>query len=100
VPRIFGRSPKGGPDDPFALAEAARKRSVPAMRIDCGQDDPFLGQNREFHEHLSALDIPHDYHEFPGTHDWRYWDERLREALDFHREHLKIPYDPEHALLR
>ena len=44
------------------------------MRIDCGTDDCLLEQNREFHKHLETLHIPHEYEEFPGAHDWAYWD--------------------------
>jgi S-formylglutathione hydrolase FrmB len=98
--RIFGRSPKDGPEDPYRLAETVDRKRMPAIRIDCGDEDPFLYQNRSFHEHLGALDVPHEYHEYPGTHNWAYWDLRVREAIDFHRRNLGIPDDPEHDLLR
>ncbi len=98
--RIFGPSPTDGPEDPFALASKARPRDLPAFRLDCGDEDPFLEQNRSFHEHLESLKIVHEFHEQPGTHTWRYWDLRLQDALDFHRRSLKIPDDLEHTLLR
>jgi S-formylglutathione hydrolase FrmB len=41
-----------------------------------------------------------EYQEFPGTHAWSYWDHHVRAAIDFHRRHLGIPDDLEHALLR
>jgi S-formylglutathione hydrolase FrmB len=98
--RIFGESPTDGPEDPYRLAARANRKKLPALRIDCGAEDPFLEQNRAFRDHLESLDIPHEYHEHPGTHCWHYWDQRVREAIDFHRTHLGIPDDPEHALLR
>jgi len=67
--RIFGKSPKGGPEDPFTLAEKIDRDRLPALRLDCGQEDPFIRQNRAFHAHLEELKIPHEYHEYPGTHD-------------------------------
>ena len=100
VPRIFGPKARDGPEDPFRLAEKAAPKALPPFRLDCGEEDPFLLQNREFHEHLKALDIEHEYHEYPGTHAWRYWDERVRDAITFHRRHLNIADDLEHALLR
>ncbi len=98
--RIFGLEPTDGPDDPFALAVKAKPRQLPAISIDCGDEDPFLSQNRTFHDHLLELKIAHEYNEHNGSHDWRYWDARLQEALVFHRKNLGIRDDPEHALIR
>ena len=99
-PRIFGPSPTDGPEDPFYLASNAKPRQLPAMRIDCGDEDPFLSQNRQFHQHLTELKIEHEYNEHAGTHAWHYWDARLKEVIAFHRRNLNIPDDLEHALLR
>ena len=98
--RIFGESPTDGPEDPYQLAARANRKKLPAIRIDCGVEDPFIEQNRAFHKHLEALDIAHEYEEATGTHCWRYWDHHVQTAVDFHRRHLGIPDDPEHALLR
>ena len=98
--RIFGKSPRNGPEDPYRLAEQADPAALPALRLDCGADDPFLDQNRAFHQHLESLEIAHEYQEYPGTHSWHCWDLHVREALDFHRRNLNIPDDLEHALLR
>jgi S-formylglutathione hydrolase FrmB len=98
--RIFGKHPKGCPEDPYVLAEGAKPRSLPALRVDCGLEDPFLAQNRAFHEHLTDCKIAHDFQESNGTHSWSYWDRQFREALAFHARHLKLPDEPEHALLR
>jgi putative tributyrin esterase len=98
--RIFGRSPKDGPEDPFHLAKTVRAKNRPALRIVCGDEDSFLAQNQEFHQRLQSLDVAHEYEEHPGTHTWQFWDSHVREAIDFHRRNLEIPDDPEHALLR
>jgi S-formylglutathione hydrolase FrmB len=86
--RIFGPSPAGGPDDPFALAEKIDRAQLPALRIDCGLDDGLLEGNRDFHRHLEALKIPHEYEEFPGAHTWDYWDAHVQEAIAFHQRAL------------
>jgi S-formylglutathione hydrolase FrmB len=98
--RVFGPDPCDGPEDPFAIAAKASPKRLPAFWIDCGEEDPFLEQNRAFHQHLLELKIGHEYNEHPGTHNWRYWDARLQEALGFHRKSLGIPDDEEHELLR
>jgi len=87
---VFGDRPAGGPDDPFALAERVDHGRVPKMRIDCGADDFLLGQNRDFHRHLDALHVPHEYQEFPGDHNWEYWDLHVREAIAFHARNLGL----------
>lgn len=89
--RVFGKSPKGGAEDVFAIVERIDHGKIPAMRIDCGTDDFLIDQNRSFHKHLEALHIPHEYQEFAGGHDWVYWDLHVRDAVDFHVKHLDLP---------
>lgn len=88
--RIFGTDPTGGPEDPFAIVERIDHGRIPSMRLDCGQDDFLLDQNRKFHEHLDSLHIAHEYEEFPGSHSWEYWDFHVREAIAFHVKNLKL----------
>ncbi len=81
--RVFGRDPRGGCNDLFALAERIDRGLLPALRIDCGTEDPLLAGNRQFHRHLETLGIPHEYAEFSGGHAWDYWDQRIQESLRF-----------------
>ncbi|SIO45695.1 S-formylglutathione hydrolase FrmB [Singulisphaera sp. GP187] len=89
-PRIFGTSAKGGPEDPFAIVERIDHGRIPAIRIDCGKEDFLIEQNRAFHKHLDDLHIRHEYEEYPGNHDWGYWDLHVREALAFHARNLGL----------
>jgi putative tributyrin esterase len=88
--RIFGKSPQDGPEDPFALVTRTDHGRIPAMRIDCGTDDFLLDQNRGFHRHLESLRIVHEYEEYPGGHDWGYWDKHVQEGLAFHARNLHL----------
>jgi putative tributyrin esterase len=88
--RIFGRAPKGGPEDPFAIIERIDHGRFPALRIDCGKGDFLIEQNRAFHKHLEAQHIPHEYEEFVGVHNWEYWDQHVQEAIAFHARNLKL----------
>jgi putative tributyrin esterase len=56
---------------------------LPALRMDCGLSDPLLQANRQLHQSLLALGIPHEYAEYPGGHDWPYWRTHLQETLRF-----------------
>ncbi len=88
--RIFGKAPQGGPEDPFALAEKIDHARLPALRVDCGTEDFLLDHNRAFHRHLDALKVSHEYQEFPGSHDWAYWDHHVSEAIAFHARNLRL----------
>ncbi len=90
--RVFGKgSLRGSTHDPLEYAlKAKRARRLPRMLIDCGTEDFLIEGNREFARALTDAKIPHIYREFPGAHDWDYWDLHIREALAFHAENLGI----------
>lgn len=83
--QVFGTRPEGSSHDLLALARTARVAGLlPRLSLDCGVDDFLIEANRMFHRELEHLHIPHDYREFPGAHEWDYWDLHVREALRFH----------------
>lgn len=92
--RILGPNSDGGPNDVYALAEkfgpATNRAKMPALRIDCGTSDFLIESNRDFHQHLQTLGVPHEYAEYPGAHDWSYWDKHVQSAIRFHSKHLGI----------
>lgn len=89
--RIFGRRPAGSDHDLMRLARRAHASGrLPKMRIDCGTEDFLLEDNRLFHAQLQRARIPHGYEEFPGSHNWDYWDLHIREALAFHAEAMGL----------
>lgn len=88
--RVFGDDPKDGPDDPFAIVRSVDHGRLPALRIDCGTDDFLIESNRSFHRHLDDLHVAHEYEEFPGAHNWEYWDEHVQQAIAFHLKNLKL----------
>lgn len=84
---IFGDCKPGEPNDLVTLAEKAKP--LPAIRFDCGTEDFLLESNRKFTEELRERNIPHEYEEFPGDHNWEYWDQHIVEAIDFNLRNLK-----------
>jgi S-formylglutathione hydrolase FrmB len=89
--RITGPNPEGSHHDLLHLARQAHKaKQLPKMLIDCGTSDFLLQDNRDFIARLKSLRIPHEYHEYEGTHNWDYWDLHIREALAFHAKALRI----------
>jgi putative tributyrin esterase len=61
---------------------------LPKIRFDCGKSDPLLAYNRELHELMLKHKIIHVYEEFPGAHDWSYWEEHIMKTLLFFNEQL------------
>lgn len=87
---IYGENHVGGKDDLWAIVENVDRNKLPAIRMDCGLDDFLLDDNRAFHQHLIKLNIPHEYEEFPGEHNWDYWDIHVQDAIKFHARSLGI----------
>ncbi|MDQ1088716.1 alpha/beta hydrolase family protein [Siphonobacter sp. SORGH_AS_1065] len=48
-----------------------------ALLIDCGTEDFFYGVNENLHAKLIERNIPHDYINRPGAHNWGYWNKAL-----------------------
>jgi putative tributyrin esterase len=61
----------------------ANRAHLPPIRFDCGLNDVLLPQNRARHASLEAENIPHLYEEFPGGHDWTYWQTHLPDSLRY-----------------
>ena len=61
----------------------ANRQRLPRIRIDCGSDDLLIAHNRELHESLDVHGIAHAWDEYPGGHEWAYWNARLPEAIRF-----------------
>lgn len=91
-PEVFGADPRGSDHDLLKLAADCRKRRsrLPKLLIDCGTEDFLIEDNREFHTRLLSLRIPHEYDEYPGEHNWDYWDTHIREAIAFHARAMRL----------
>ena len=88
---VFGPRPAGSNHDLIELVRRCKAAGRgPKMRIDCGTDDFLIDDNRRFHTLLEEMDIPHEYEEFPGEHNWDYWDQHVQDAIWFHGKALKF----------
>jgi S-formylglutathione hydrolase FrmB len=61
---------------------------LPALRFDCGRDDPCIDANRQLHTDLQAAGVAHSYAEHNGGHDWAYWTQHLEDTLRFFAQTL------------
>ena len=79
-------APPGGRYDLFTLAEKLAARSendppIPNIRVNIGIEDHLLKANRQWHDHLVKLGIPHDFMEVYGGHKWSYVESQLAEVM-------------------
>lgn len=73
-------------ENPFTIARNGPRPPGLQIYFDCGTDDDY-GFNRgaeAFHELLASRGIPHEFHLYPGGHDWTYFAEHLPASLEFH----------------
>jgi len=73
-------------NNPFTLVEEGAHPTGMAIYFDCGTEDlfGFDGGAQAFHNLLVAKKIPHEFHLYPGGHDWTYFAEHFPASLEFH----------------
>ena len=71
--------------DPSRLVERVVRRgeTMPALFVDVGTEDYLLPMSRSFRDNMRALQVPLQYAEWPGRHDWAYWRLHVSESLQF-----------------
>ncbi len=78
-PEFYGR------ESPLSLAKTFRPAGL-KIYFDCGSEDDY-GFDRgaeSLDKILSARRIPHEYHLYPGGHNWIYFAGHLPASLEFH----------------
>jgi S-formylglutathione hydrolase FrmB len=53
------------------------------MIFECGTGDFFYDGNKRLHQKMLEMNIPHDYTERPGVHNWDYWRNSIKYQLLF-----------------
>ena len=69
--------------NPEVLAARLKEKGavIPEIFMACGSEDFLLPHNRRFVKFLEEHKIPVDYHESAGTHNFRFWNPWLEEAV-------------------
>ena len=76
------------PEDQSVFETMLRNRDrLPPFRFDCGSKDPLLQLSRDLSEQMKKAGIRHEYEEFPGGHEWPYWETHLPDMLLFFARH-------------
>jgi S-formylglutathione hydrolase FrmB len=73
----------GSDKDPYALAKnyAEKHGKLPHMYIACGTQDMGIASNRDYGKFLKKLPGETLYEEWPGEHNWTFWQAAIGKAL-------------------
>lgn len=77
----FGEEGPTGIDDTMDLLEKCEVSIRPRLYQSCGTKDRLHPLNLNFKEKALSLGYDLTYSEEPETHNWRYWDRQINEAL-------------------
>lgn len=77
-----------GSDASVLDAIVAAGAALPPLRFDCGTTDQLIEENRALHRALDARGIEHTFEEFPGTHEWAYWEAHVADTFRFFAQTL------------
>ncbi len=80
---IFGKDPRGGLNDLFAIASRVAEGDgiKPALFQWCGTEDFLYPENIAMRDHLLSLGYDLVYSESPGNHSWACWDTQIQNVL-------------------
>lgn len=73
-------------NSPFTLVRNGTRSPGFKIYFDCGTEDDygFNSGAQAFHDLLVSRGIPHEFHLYPGGHDWQYVAQHLATSLQFH----------------
>lgn len=95
VNAVYGAddSPTRADNDIFKMIREItpeKLKTLPLLYVDCGTEDFLVVRgNREFGNLLFEKKIPHEFRVLPGAHDWRFWDNSIREFLEVSQKVIK-----------
>jgi S-formylglutathione hydrolase FrmB len=72
-------------ESPFTIVKDSPRPAGLRIYFDCGTDDEFGFNkgNAQFDQLLTARGIPHEFHLYPGGHDWDYFAQHLPASFEF-----------------
>lgn len=81
----YTESLPGSNDDLFTLvsAFAVTDKPKPIIYSACGNVDFMIEDNRRFSDFITNKNFIFKYEEFPGSHDWIFWNQHIAGGIDF-----------------
>lgn len=77
------------PDDLTARMRSwPQEQDKPLLYLACGTEDPLHPLNTEMHKQLRENRFDVYYQEWPGIHDWRFWDAALEKGMIYMKDRM------------
>ena len=67
----------------LAQQALASGRQLPDILLTCGAEDMLYDVNRRYCQAFDHLGLAYQFQQWPGVHDWKFWDESLRDYIGF-----------------
>ncbi|MDP4132391.1 MAG: alpha/beta hydrolase family protein [Bacillota bacterium] len=78
-----GEDATGTENDLFYLADHYEKPESLKLFQTCGTGDFLYDDNLSFREFIKDKGFAYKYSEYPGVHNWDFWDGHIEEAIDY-----------------
>lgn len=77
-------------DDLLSLGKKAMASGapLPEVLLTCGTEDFLLEVNQSYSQKLNEMGIFNQLKTWPGIHNWLFWEESIRDYIDFFVQHL------------
>ncbi len=59
----------------------SEKAELPKLYMACGTEDPITPSSEAFYKKAKELGVEITYEEYPGVHDWNFWDSHIKDVL-------------------
>ncbi|WP_426443669.1 alpha/beta hydrolase [Staphylococcus xylosus] len=71
--------------DPYYLVDqaVAESKVIPELLIMCGTEDQLYEDNKQFIAYLDKQNVPYQFEDGPGKHDYAYWDKAVKRAIEW-----------------
>jgi putative tributyrin esterase len=66
--------------------------ALPFLYVDCGTEDELglLTANKQFVDILTRQNVPHEFRQLPGKHNWKFWDSQVNEFLRVSKKFIGV----------
>lgn len=64
-------------------AENKKNTKYPKILMTCGNEDFLIDVNKQYSSLLTNAGIAHDFHRWSGIHNWDFWEESIRDYMNF-----------------
>lgn len=80
----FGGNQIEAENDLFYLSKKCyEEKRIPRTFLTCGKQDELFAMNEKLTKELKRFDWDLEYRTWDGTHSWDFWDESIKQAMEY-----------------